>query len=94
MVGCLMDFGMARVIERFPDHAAAIRGRFHADQTFREICGDYSEALKALQRWQASSGPQTAARVEEYRELARALEIEIVTALRSPPPGAPNPSWR
>jgi hypothetical protein len=50
--------------------------------------------LKALQRWQASSGPQTAARVEEYRELARALEIEIVTALRSPPPGAPNPSWR
>jgi hypothetical protein len=48
------------------------------------MCSDYAEALDALQRWQASEGPQKAARIEEYRELARALEIEIVTALRAP----------
>ena len=79
-----MDSGMASVIERFPKHAAPIRGRFHADQSFREMCGDYAETVAALQRWEASSGPHKAARVEEYRELARALEIEIVAALGLP----------
>ena len=79
-----MDPGMARVIECFPEHAASIRDRFHIDRSFREMCADYAETLEALQRWQASSSPHKAARIEEYRELARALEIEIATALRLP----------
>ena len=79
-----MDSGMAHAMERFPEHATSIHDRFHADQRFREMCGDYADALQALQRWQASRGPYRAARVEEYRDLACALEIEIVTALRSP----------
>jgi hypothetical protein len=80
-----MDAGMQRVIERFPKHAASIRDLFHADQSFREICGDYDETLAALQRWEASSGPHKAARIEEYQELARALESEVLTALGFPP---------
>jgi hypothetical protein len=79
-----MDAGMQRVIERFPKHAASIRELFHADQSFREMCGDYADTLETLQRWQASSGPHKAARIAEYRELAEALEIEIATALRLP----------
>jgi hypothetical protein len=79
-----MDAGMQRVIERFPKHAASIRDLFHADQSFREMCGDYTETLEALQRWEASSCPHKASRIEEYQELARALEIEIATALRLP----------
>jgi hypothetical protein len=79
-----MDAGMQRVIERFPKHAASVRDLFHADQSFREMCGDYAETLDALQRWEASSGPHRATRIEEYRELAEALEIEIATALRLP----------
>ena len=58
---------------------------FHADQSFREMCGDYAETLDALERWEASSGPQTTARIEEYRELARALETEVASALGLPP---------
>ena len=85
MENVMMDSGMARVIECFPKHAASIRDRFHVDQSFREMCGDYAETLEALERWQASSGPHKAARVEEYREIARALESEIATALRLPP---------
>ena len=75
---------MQRVIERFPKHAAAIRDLFHADQSFREMCGDYADTLETLQRLEASSGPHKAARIAEYRELAEALEIEIATALRLP----------
>jgi hypothetical protein len=82
-----MDSGRERLIERFPELAASIQARFHDDQSFREMCSDYGETLEALQRWQASSGPQRTARVEEYRELAEGLEIEVVTALRSAPPG-------
>jgi hypothetical protein len=77
----LMDSGMARVIGCFPEHAASIRDRFHADESFREMCGDYTETLEALERWQASSSRHRAARIEEYRELAGALELEIATAL-------------
>ena len=79
---------MQRVIERFPKHAASIRDLFHADQSFREMCGDYAETLDVLQRWEASSGPHRAARIEEYRELARALENEVLTALGLPPQAA------
>jgi hypothetical protein len=82
-----MDSGRERLIERFPELAASIQSRFHDDQSFREMCSDYGETLEALQRWQASSSPERAARIEEYRELAEGLEIEVVTALRSPPAG-------
>ena len=79
---------MQRLIERFPKHAASIRDPFHADQSFREMCGDYTETLEALQRWEASPSPHRASRIEEYQELARALEIEIATALGLPPQAA------
>ena len=79
------ELGMERVVARFPEHAWSIQNRFRGDPSFREMCADYAEALEALQRWQASEGPQQAERIEEYRELANALEIEMVTALRLPP---------
>ena len=79
----LTDSGMQRVIERFPELAAALQERFHADQSLREMCSDYAETLEALQRWQASRDPHRAVRIEEYRELAEGLEIEILAALRS-----------
>jgi hypothetical protein len=77
-----MDSGMKRVIERFPELAASIQDSFRDDRSFREMCSDYAETLEALQRWQASDVPQKAARTEEYRELAGALETEILAALR------------
>jgi hypothetical protein len=86
-----MEYGMARVIGCFPEHAASIRDRFHADESFREMCGDYTETLETLERWQASSSPHKAARIEEYRELAGALEIEIATALQLPNDGMEHP---
>jgi hypothetical protein len=79
-----MGCGLQRVVDRFPELAASIRECFDVDQSFREMCGDYAETLEALQRWQASDSPQRVARIEEYRELAGALEVEIVAALRPP----------
>jgi hypothetical protein len=83
-----MDSGVERVIERFPEHAASIQDCFHDDPSFREMCSDYAETLEALQRWEASSGPHKAARIEEYQELARELESEVLAALGLPPQDA------
>jgi hypothetical protein len=80
-----VDSGVGRLIERFPEYAASIQDRFHDDESFRDMCSDYAETLEALQRWEASSGPHKAARIEEYQELARALESEVLTALGFPP---------
>jgi hypothetical protein len=82
----LTDPGLERLIEQFPGLAASIQARFRDDPSFREMCSDYGETLEMLQRWQASDGPYRAARIEEYRELAKGLETEIVTALGLPPP--------
>lgn len=79
--------GVERVIERFPEHAGSIRERFHDDEGFREMCGDYAEALQALQGWRMSQDPLKAIRIEEYQELARDLEGEIATALQLPSRG-------
>jgi hypothetical protein len=88
----LTDSGLERVIERFPELAASMQDRFHDDPSFREMCGDYAETLETLQRWQASDDPHRAARLDEYRELAQGLELEIVTALGAPPPGTKHDS--
>lgn len=80
-----MDSGLQRVIDRFPQLAASIRDRFDDDQSFRDMCHDYAEALEALERWQASDSPRRAARIEEYRELGDELEVEIFAALSAPP---------
>jgi hypothetical protein len=78
---------MERVIERFPALAASIQDRFQDDESFREMCRDYADTLGTLQRWQASRAPHRVARIEEYRELAEGLEIEILGALGSTPAG-------
>ena len=85
-----MDVGLELVIECFPEHAASIRNRFRDDPSFREMCSDYADTLEALQRWQASPDQHKGARIEEYQELARALESEILTALRLTTVNAPS----
>jgi hypothetical protein len=77
-----MDSGGKRIVVRFPEHASSIKSRFHEDPSFREMCRDCADALEALQRRQALEGPQQAARIKYYQELANASEIEMVTALR------------
>jgi hypothetical protein len=82
----LTDPGLERLIKRFPELATSIQDRVHDDPSFREMCSDYAETLEMLQWWQASDNPHRVARIEEYRELAKGLEIEIVTALGLPAP--------
>jgi len=51
------------------------------DPSFRAICEDYGAAVEALRRWEASGAAGSRARVDEFRQLVRDLEVEIRAAL-------------
>jgi len=68
------------LVSRFPRHELAMHRLYVADPTFRTICGDYDEALRALRYWQAD-GSDSGCRIEQYRELLDDLESEILNKI-------------
>jgi hypothetical protein len=54
--GAEMGDEIEAMIDRFPQHAATIRRLETQDPSFRAICDDYSEALRALGYWQTHGG--------------------------------------
>jgi hypothetical protein len=77
------------VASRFPEHELAIRRLYTCDATFRSICEDYSEALRALRYWQ-SAASSSDPRIEQYRELVSELESEISGLLERSKRSAPR----
>ena len=68
------------VVTRFPSHELTSR-RLHArDETFRAICEDLADAVRALRFWE-SAGPSSEPRTNQYRELVSELENEIASLL-------------
>ncbi len=61
------------VIRHFADHEFLVRRFYAADPEFRVICEDYSDALRAREVW-----AEDQQRSEEYRQLVRELEDEIL----------------
>ena len=72
-----------RVMAQLAMHLAALELRLAADPEFRRLCTDHHEALEALDRWEASTDPRRAARIDEFRRLVAELEQEILTELRA-----------
>jgi hypothetical protein len=70
------------LVRRFPDRALSIRRLQAQDATFRAICEDYAEALRALEHWQAADD-SSRRKAEEYRGLVKELEDEAVAALQA-----------
>ena len=73
---------IAALARRFPDYARTIRRLQAEDATFRAICEDYGEALRALAHWQAAD-QSAQQRAEEYHRLVKELEDEALTALKA-----------
>ena len=68
---------------RIPSERALARSRLQAeDATFRAICEDYVEALRALAHWQAAD-QSAQQRAEEYGRLVKELEDEALAALKA-----------
>jgi hypothetical protein len=66
------------VVDRFPDHELAIRRRFLVDAEFCSICENYKACVAAVRHWEVAGNLE---RAEEYRQLTREIEEEILVAL-------------
>jgi hypothetical protein len=64
------------IIRRFSGHEFEIRRRYSNDPEFRAICEDHAAATSALARWEKDH-----AKAEDYRQLIRELEEEILAHL-------------
>lgn len=68
---------LARYLEpEVPDASEKIN-RFLSDETFYDMCSEYEECAKCLRHW-ARCPAKYARRIEEYSELIRDLEQEIL----------------
>jgi crotonobetainyl-CoA:carnitine CoA-transferase CaiB-like acyl-CoA transferase len=64
--------------ERFPDKSDSIALLVAEDLEFRAMCEDYNDSINALRYWTRSKEAQAETRVNEYRDLIRELEEEII----------------
>lgn len=64
------------VLARFPGSEGPIRELYHADEDFRELCGDYAQCLAMLQRLRGQ-GAERDERIEQYAEMRADLEQEL-----------------
>ena len=74
--------GLARLMLRWPSARPELLRRVSEDTTFADLCGAYDEACQAAERWSRSPAPNAAARADEYGELARETEQDILRLLR------------
>lgn len=80
---------MHAIVDRFPEHELTIHRLGAHDATFRSICADYNEALRAYRTLAVDPG-RGQARLADYQEFLSDLEREIAeliaAAERSQPP--------
>lgn len=75
---------MFQVLQRFPEHAAAVRRLFRHDETFVSVCEDYALARSALARLEkADGGGKHHREIEDYRNIIADLELEIAGVLQN-----------
>jgi hypothetical protein len=67
------------IIRRFSEHEFEVNRRYARDAEFRAICEDYADATRALAYWE--NDPPKA---EDYRQLIKELEDEILANLTGP----------
>ena len=77
----IVQTGISIVLEKFPDHTDKVKRLFRQDRTFQEQCEDYRECCKALEYWNRSDKPNGLSRKQEYEEILKELEREILQSL-------------
>jgi len=69
------------ILDRFPDKRDMMISLMAKAPEFLAICEDHDQCTKALEYWSLSKEPEAESRANEYRNLIRELEEEIVQAL-------------
>ena len=77
-----MDDRMVHIQKRFPDKCDVIACLMVENPEFRTICDDYHDCVQVCEYWMRSKAPEAETRVNEYRNLIKELEKEIVDFLQ------------
>lgn len=77
------DRAIQALMEAFPAHSAAIQREFSQSEYFRSICKDFHACSQAITYWDKIASGEAAVRSEEYRELLRELEREVLNWLEA-----------
>ena len=51
------------------------------DSEFLSLCDDYDACINAIQHWTESKEPEAEIMIDEFRDIARELEEEVIEAL-------------
>ena len=73
---------LAAALRRYPQLELAIRRLFEAEEAFRDICEELSDAELALSKVDDLPAAMRAARRAEWQELVDRLARELETAVR------------
>ena len=76
-----MNDKMYHIRKRFPDKSKTLALLISEDSEFRTMCEDYDDCVQACGYWGLSKEPEAENRVNEYRTIIKALEMEIVAVL-------------
>lgn len=74
---------LAAALRRYPQFELAIRRLFDAEEGFRDICEELSDAELALSKVEDLPVATRAARRAEWQELVERLARELETAVRN-----------
>lgn len=77
----IVHTSLSAVLERFPELTHKIKRLFKQDRTFQEQCEDYRRCCRALEYWCRSDTQSAPSRREDYTELLKELETEILQRL-------------
>ena len=66
---------------KLPDREAEIRRLAGCDESFRSLCEDLGDAVRALDHWLSASSAHVADRISEYQALVDALVAEMRASL-------------
>ena len=83
----VQQWGLAAILERFPEDDAALQVLFQVSHHFQALCGDYQDGLNALKRWERSTTEEALAMCSMYTVLLQELEQEVREYLK---PGMPS----
>ena len=67
--------------KRFSDQKYSIDQLMTKDSEFLSLCDDYDACINALQYWTKSKEPEAESRIDEFRNIVRELEEEVIEAL-------------
>jgi len=71
------------VIRSLPAHAGAVEEAFAESSYFRSMCKDFHACSRVLTYWNEKTSDDAAKHREEYRELRREIQQEIVDWLEA-----------